>query len=196
MATKYTFNDTITCGTNMNSDDYGPIAQYARDHGVEYIYHFTAIENLNSIVEKGGLFSRKYLEENEIEIPFAGGNSLSHSLDSKLFLDNYVHLSFCERHPMGWCVKQRNESEKIIVLKISINILDKPGILFCNMNATKNLQCKIIDQGLNGIRSVNFDAVNMKYVSHDMNEYDFHQAEIMIPRCVELEYFDRNFEEY
>ena len=68
--------------------------------GIHSLYHFTDRENLESIIRSGGLYSWTSCEKKSISIPKSGGDSLSHLLDSKAGLEDYVRVSFTTRHPM------------------------------------------------------------------------------------------------
>ena len=54
-----------------------------KSHGINKLYHFTDRDNLDSIVENGGLFSWADCEEKGIEIKKPGGSLTSRNLDSR-----------------------------------------------------------------------------------------------------------------
>lgn len=113
------------------------------------VYHITSEKNIQSI-EQDGLLPYSNLKTGEIEV-VTGGNEDSLSLDKTLGLDKYIHLSFTKWCPMFH--KKKKMGEKLCLLHISFDVLDQPGVLFCDRIATSN------------------DAVFYDYL--DFNAFDF-----------------------
>lgn len=61
--------------------------------------HLTKLTNLPSIIKMGGIYSKNYLKDKNVEMDFITEN-LSHSLDKRRNLDDYVHLSIIGDSPM------------------------------------------------------------------------------------------------
>lgn len=153
-------------------------------NNIRYFYHFTSIRNLDSIKKLGGLYSWYYLKTNNKDIPFMGGNELSHSLDKLKNIADYVHLSFCCDHPMSYRIKE--EGEEVAILKISTDVALLKDTIFSNMNAVD--ATAIVKGGLDGLKRVNFDAVKEQYVSHDDPIFKYHQAEVLVKTHIPLKY--------
>lgn len=81
-------------------DDWKIFEKELKKHNITALYHFTDKENLQSIINNGGLYSWKDAEEKGIAISKPGGSIDSHNLDRKKGLENYVRLSFVKDHPM------------------------------------------------------------------------------------------------
>ena len=90
----------------------------------KYLYHFTDEKNLESIKTLGGLYSWRYMENNNYPIPMPGGNKLSRDLDTR-FQDwsDYVRLSFCQNHPMANRLKRNGYNLVILKIDSKSNVL-------------------------------------------------------------------------
>lgn len=163
------------------------ILKLLKENGIEYFYHFTSKRNLESIKKHGGLYSWKELEKRGINAPFIGGsgdNGLSHNLDLKAGLADYVRLSFCKDHPMSFRHKQNGEP--IVLLAIDITVATQPNTKFSNINATDNM-CTVAE-GLEGLKLVDFNAVKRTHVSRDDSDFKLHQAEILVKNHIPIKY--------
>lgn len=98
------------------------------------VYHITSEKNLQ-LIKKRGLSSYSLLKANNIKVT-TGGDETSLSIDNDLGLDKYIHLSFTDWCPMFYGKEQ--SGEKLYVLHISLDVLDQPGVLFCDRIATAN----------------------------------------------------------
>ena len=166
------------------SDDADRIIEYLREKGVCYFYHFTARENLKSIKKYGGLLSWKYCEDNDINIPSAGGSNKSRQLDERHGLEDYVRLSFCSDHPMAYRLQQ--DGKRLVLLKIKIEVATFKHTQFSNMNAADN--CVSHGVGFKHLRNVNIRATQRSYVSRQDEDFSAHQAECMIKTFLPIEY--------
>lgn len=152
-----------------------------RGHGC--FYHFTDRSNLKSIIENGGLYSWYALKEQSIESKM-GGNFLSHDLDSRKGLHDYVRLSITTDHPM------MNRLEKsgydLVLLQIHPIVTLLEGTLFSNINATDR-NCKVGGDVANLISLVKhvswkpFIMVNSFY-------FKLNQGEVLIPHFLPIRY--------
>ncbi|CAI8789689.1 DarT ssDNA thymidine ADP-ribosyltransferase family protein [Pseudomonas sp. IT-P218] len=97
-------------------------------HGIDGIWHFTDQSNLQSIIDNKGLFSLAEAKSRGIKIPAPGGNEWSHTADKINNVDNYVHLAFLDDHPMLFHTRNDGRTPNPIWLKVSIDILDVPGV--------------------------------------------------------------------
>ncbi len=68
--------------------------------GITKLYHFTDRDNLQSIIQNGGLYSWADCEEKGISIAKPGGSDSSRSLDARDGLQRYIRVSFVTQHPM------------------------------------------------------------------------------------------------
>lgn len=163
-------------------DNKEKFIQVLEENGIHYFYHFTSEKNLLSIIKQKGLYSWKYLLDKNITIPSPGGDDLSRALDEYFGLEDYVRLSFCSDHPMKY--KLRNTNPQI--LKVSIEVATFEDTLFSDINAASK---KHRHGGtLKDLLRINFKAVKRTHVCREDNDYQAHQAEIMVKRHIPIEY--------
>jgi len=105
--------------------------------GVTCLWHFTDTRNLEAIREHGGLLPLLTLRERGLQIPAPGGNELSHHLDNEKGLDRYVHCCFLRKHPMCYCAERDGRIVRTQWLKIDVEALDYPGVMFTSDVANK-----------------------------------------------------------
>ena len=152
------------------------------------LYHFTDKENLDSIRTHGGLFSWRYLENNNIFIHKPGGDLLSRYLDTRFHdWSDYVRLSFCKIHPMIYRLKRCGYN--LVLLKIDSRVISESTYI-SNKNATSN-GARIVNvldiSDLNDF--VDFDAINDDgYIEYGTEKYAMHQAELLIKTSVPYKY--------
>lgn len=104
---------------------------------IENLYHFTDHRNLASIRRYGGLLSLAKLNKCGIDIPAPGGNDWSHDADTRVGVDNYVHLCFCSNHPMECRARNDGRIQSSIFLAIDPKIINLPGVLFTSEVSNK-----------------------------------------------------------
>ena len=165
-------------------NDRFTIRKLLYNNKITCFYHFTSRKNIVSICQHGGLYSWHYLKAHQIDIPLQGGGELSQGLDRYKGVADYVHLSFCENHPMAYHLIQ--EGEDIVVLKISTDVALLDGTMFTDMNAVDS-QCSCA-AGLEGLQKVNIAATKEKYLSSDNPLFKYKQAEILVKTHIPLEY--------
>ena len=168
-------------------EDWREIKQYLEEKGIKCLYHFTDIRNIQSIKKHGGLFSWKSCEEHGIKIPIQGGNEQSKEDDEKYDLEDYVHLSFCDDHPMIYNLKKRLEAEtgckpQIVLLEISIDVAWIKDTLFSDMNAADHRHQH--GETIEDLKNINIRATKMHYLRKVEDNFRYHQAEVMVKKFV------------
>lgn len=157
------------------------VQQALLESGITKLYHFTDARNIGSIKRLGGLYSWCYLMQKGFDPEYFGGNELSRRLDGYRGLANYVHLSFCEDHPMRYRLQQSGRD--IRLLEINLSVINE-RTKFSDINATSTNAN--IGEGLSGFQNVNVRAVQRTYVKRTDPDFELHQAEALILRCVPL----------
>ena len=147
-------------------------------NNVTALYHFTARCNVDIIKQARGLVSWYSADQMGMYIPFAGGDAKSRELDVLYNNADYVHLSFCDDHPMAYHLRNQGT----VLLEISPVVAVLSSTLFSDINAADRLH----KQGPNfsDLQMVNFAATKMHYVSRTSEFFKPHQAEVMVYRCV------------
>jgi len=122
-----------------------------KNYRVQCLWHFTDKSNLASIENFGGILSLRQITERDIKIPIFGGNQWSHDADRRKGLDNYVHLTFFDDHPMLYVAKQEKRIKEPIWLFIDLSVLlnsdarystdvsNKSGVEIINEETAKNV---------------------------------------------------------
>gem|GEM_PF-2162961 len=164
--------------------DKEAIINLLRNNGINCFYHFTARRNLESIRRLGGLYSWFNMEENGNEIPCSGGDDLSHQLDMRYGLEDYVRLSFCNDHPMAYRLQQNGVS--LVLLKIDIEVATWKETQFSDINAADSNHNR--GGTLSDLRMVDFHAVKRNYVSRSDDDFKPHQAEVMVKTFIPAKY--------
>ncbi len=150
-------------------------------HNINSIWHFTDISNLESIA-KYGILSLHEILENSIDARF-GADSLSHTLDKKYGLDEYVHLAFIKDHPMYHNALKRGSIQHTVWVELDLKILLDDNVKFSDEVANKT-----------GVKLFDSTRVEEKINFNKMFHKDFwtrvkaRKAEIMIPDKIDIRY--------
>lgn len=167
--------------------------KYLKRKNIECVYHFTDRENLNSILDNGGLYSLKACSKNGISVSRPGGNQLSHELDRKANLDNYIRLSFTPNHPMMYYAIGDGRINNPVILKINREVIYWLDSKYSNDNAT-NKSAKI---GAD-FQSLPLDKIkriqNIDYFDSPEEFKKFYQAEILVKERIPLKYIENIYE--
>lgn len=164
--------------TDMLKPDWESYLALLASNRVRVLYHFTARSNIAKIKQSKGLISWYSAERKGLSIPIAGGDTWSRKLDSHYDNADFVHLSFCDDHPMAYRLRDKD----IVLLEISPIVSALVSTRFSDINAADSLH----HQGPNfsDLQRVDFDATKMHYVSRESEHFKPHQAEVMVYRCV------------
>ena len=110
--------------------DYKEFKQLLEKYNITKFYHFTDRDNVDSIIKNGGLFSYGDCIKRGIRINRPGGSALSHELDYKENLQNYVRVSLCKKHPMMFTAIQDERIVNPVILEIDTDVLFIEGNIF------------------------------------------------------------------
>ena len=162
------------------------IIPYLNFKGVYKFYHFTDVKNLKSIIQYGGLYSWYGLETRQIN-SFLSSNQLSHELDTRYNLQDYIRLSFGSYHPMSSRLIHQ-EGKKLVWLEISLEVACFEQTLFSDINATDN-NVKIGDS-LDFLKTIDLDVFKYQYQYRDLdyNAKKKYQAEILVKKFLPIKY--------
>lgn len=156
-------------------------------NGITKLYHFTDRDNLESIIQNGGLYSWKDCEDKGITIPKPGGDQLSRQLDERTNLQNFVRISFVRHHPMMYAALNEDRISNPVVLEINPEVILWKDSQYADRNATRK-EAKI-GNDLDHLKAIHFDAVKARQqFDLDDDEQMFFQAEILVKNHIPLEY--------
>lgn len=160
------------------------LQQAIQSSGIDYLLHFTRIENLPSIL-MNGLIPRSTLEASNSPLIF----------NDPLRLDGYKNALCCSiQHPnykMFFSLRQQNPNTEWVVLGINTNILWQKNVAFCYTNAANSAIRSTHLEDLTGVGAFNklFENINMHPTRAELklpNNYPTDpQAEILVFDIIE-----------
>lgn len=167
--------------------DYRLFKQLLEDFNIHKFYHFTDRANILSIVNNGGLFSRAECEARNIKILHPGGSDLSHSLDCKHNLQDYVRISFCKNHPMMYSALADRRIIDPVILEIDTDLLFIDENIFFDKNALRTDSIGGTD--FEYFRKIHFSTTQCQS-QFDVSDEErpYYQAEILIKRSIPIHY--------
>ncbi|PTN09297.1 uncharacterized protein DUF4433 [Mangrovibacterium marinum] len=162
------------------------MSSFLQKNGINSLYHFTDSQNLESIKNHGGLFSRAYCNNKGLQIAYPGGDQFSWQLDKMKNATNYVRLSFCREHPMKSTVIAKRRMKDPVVLEIDTSVIDLIGTKFCDKNASRSDAIIRYDKEL--LKNLPFHLFNKDYSMLGESEKEAFQAEVLVYEKIPLEY--------
>lgn len=156
-------------------------------NNIKKLYHFTDRENLDSIIQHGGLYSWADCDKQGITIPRPGGSEQSRSLDRRDNLQHFVRVSFTTQHPMMYVAMNDGRISNPVILEIDPEVIFWQGCKYADRNATKNGAC--VGEALDDFRRIHFNSVKVKkHFDLPADEQPFFQAEVLVPNFIPLKY--------
>lgn len=150
------------------------------------LYHFTDRDNLESIIKNGGLYSWADCLEKGITIAKPGGSDLSHNLDRREGLQNYVRVSFVHQHPMMYVAMNEGRISNPVILEIDPEVVYLVGTKYADRNATRN--GARVGSTLEDFKSIHFQTMKARtHFDLDVNEQPYYQAEVLVNHFIPLE---------
>ena len=105
-------------------------------NGISWLYHFSPKCNLTSILTRG-LMSRAYALTCGIHISQYGGNQISHDQSNSFGYADFIHLCFCQDHPMMLRVAQ-DTKQNLVLFAIDPIVIAFNGTQLTDQNAASN----------------------------------------------------------
>ena len=169
-------------------NDWDEIKDILEQNNIHKLYHFTDRDNLEVIINNGGLYSWKDCEDRGITIPKPGGGgpgSLSWSLDARSGLQNYVRVSFTQQHPMMYIAMNEGRISNPVILEIDPEVLYEESTKYSDRNATRN--GALIGNDVDAFKRIHFQTIKAKnHFDLDTEEQPFYQAEILVKNFIPL----------
>jgi hypothetical protein len=107
-------------------------------------------------------------------------SDLSHKLDTNKGLAGFVRLSFCKKHPMMYMALKEKRISTPVVLEIKLEIVSRPGVLFCESNAAGKAA-----KASESPRVIRFEVVKAPSQRDvHVNQRPFYQGEVLVPDCI------------
>ena len=156
-------------------------------HGITKLYHFTDRDNLESIIQNGGLYSWADCDEKGIVINKPGGSDTSRSLDKRDNLQNYVRVSFTRKHPMMYVAMNDGRISNPVILEIDLEVIYDESTIYADRNAVKN--GAKVGKTLNDFNRIHFASVKANtHFDLSVDEQEFFQAEVLVKNFIPLQY--------
>ena len=165
-----------------------------KQHGITKLYHFTDRDNLQSIIQNGGLYSWADCQERGIIIAKPGGSDSSRSLDARDGLQHYVRVCFVKQHPMMYVAMNEGRISNPVLLEIDPQVIFWMDSKYADRNATRN--GARVGGNLDDFKAIHFSSVRAKkHFDLDAEEQKFYQAEILVKNFIPLDFIlnIRNF---
>ena len=164
--------------------DWASYSKILIQNNINVLYHFTASKNIPQIKQSGGLFSWYASVTRNNDVSIYGGDFLSRNLDRRFGNHDYVHLSFCDDHPLSYKLKQAGEH--VVLLEISPVVILLKDTIFSDINAADSNH----HQGgsISDLKRINFDATKMHYLQRNDINFKPHQAEVMVKTFLPKKY--------
>ena len=167
--------------------DWQAYQRILQENGITKLYHFTDRDNLNSIIQNGGLYSWMDCERKGITIPKPGGGDLSRSLDKRDNLQDYVRVSFTTEHPMMYVAMNDGRISNPVILEIDPEIIYLNDTKYADSNATRN--GARVGGSLNDFNRIHFSSVKArKHFDLPVDEQPYYQAEVLVKNFIPLKY--------
>lgn len=112
----------LASGSVRLKDFADVIAAALSTHRISHLYHFTDEANLASI-RSHGLLSREACIRRGVKIPSPGGDPQSQVADMYVGTSDFVHLSFCQDHPMKHVAVWQGRITNCVVLRVRADVL-------------------------------------------------------------------------
>ena len=157
---------------------------------INTLYHFTDTRNLPLIRQRKGLFPIAVLRANGWTVPAPGGNDWSQDADSMFGMDKYIHLCFCNSHPMEYLARQSGRIQTSIFLEIDPTVIRQDGVLFTNGVSNKS---GMVPDSIEQARSwVDFQVIctRMDWKIPEIRERrtNAEKCEILVPKGIALQW--------
>jgi len=145
------------------------------EHGIQSLFHFTDGFESRVYQEKRALALDKISrDEDRCKVQLL---ELSHKLDTKKGLADFVRLSFCKKHPMMYIALKEKRISVPVVLEIKLEVVSRPGVLFCAINAAAKAA-----KASESPHVARFDVVKAPYQrAVDESLRPFYQGEVLVP---------------
>ena len=170
-----------------DKNNYDEFKKLIEQHHITTLYHFTDIENLESIIKNGCLYSWADCEQKGISISKPGGSMDSRNLDRRDNLQNFVRVSFVKEHPMMYVAMNDGRISNPVVLEIDPEVIYWQDSLYADRNATKN--GALVGSSIDDFSQLHFNSFKAKkHFDLDADEQKFYQAEVLVKNHIPLQF--------
>jgi len=155
------------------------------------LYNIQPIDNIPSIMHKGLLSNEKAkrLQHTSIAMNVVQERRDAVRIPNGLKLHQYANVYFDPHNPM--LSARRNQNDNICILKFDYSILDLPGVIVSDRNASSDYAS--FYPPIDGMESIDFELVYARYWTDDdyyvqMQKKSIKCAEVLVPYCIPYTY--------
>lgn len=161
------------------------------DRKSKYFYNIMPIDNIPSVIENGLLsyYNAKSCTHVSVALEGVQDRREAVKIPNGGKLHSYANLYFSCRNPMMY--RRKDEAEDLCVLVFSTSVLNIPGCILSDQNASTDLVKFYTPE--DGLNNINFNLVFAKYWTHEDHYEQCRRkaikcAEILVPDCVPYDY--------
>ena len=109
-------------------------------HDLTELHYITPIANVPSILKLGILSHNqaKHVRHESVAMNEIQDRRARVTVPGGRKLHEYVNLYICARNPMMYKYKRQTQHQGLCVLRISTNVLDLPGVVISDKNASSD----------------------------------------------------------
>lgn len=166
--------------------------KFIKQRGIQSLFHFTNIKNLDSILTRG-ILSSDTLDNYEIPYEYNDPKRLDGRLDTSCISISFPNYKMFYRYRI-------NTDERYCVIELDPSILYEKDCIFCIENAASNNEIRRNEYDKKGLRGLKQLFYN-EYLREELRLPDWFptnpQAEVLVPGTIDLSYivginFDNN----
>lgn len=166
--------------------------KFIKQRGIQSLFHFTNIKNLDSILTRG-ILSSDTLDNYEIPYEYNDPKRLDGRLDTSCISISFPNYKMFYRYRM-------NTDERYCVIELAPSILYEKDCIFCIENAASNNETRRSEYDKKGLRGLKQLFYN-EYIRDELRLPDCFptnpQAEVLVHGTIDLSYivginFDNN----
>lgn len=155
------------------------------------LYNIQSIDNISSIMDRGLLSNEKAdrIAHTSIAMNAVQDRRDTVRIPNGLKLHQYANVYFDPHNPM--LSARRNQNGNICILKFNCSILDLPGVIVSDRNASSDYAS--FYSPINGMNAIDFELVYARYWTDDdyyiqMQKKSIKCAEVLVPYCIPYTY--------
>ena len=157
-----------------------PDAEYRR-YGIDFLYHFTHVDNMPSIREHG-LLSHNAAQP-VVSADISNPNVQERRADKSVFgrpLHDYVPLYFNPKNPMLFVLREHQDN--LVILLLDRGLLVQDGVVFTDGNAASDPTNFFTD--VSRLDDLDWDCIRSEYWNDYPDGIRIRCAEILVPHAI------------
>jgi len=177
----------VNLDNQIQKNDWIIFKSIIEKNGIKSLYHFTDSRNIESIKSANGLYSQNECENRNLKVVYAS-DPLSRQIDGSKNMDDYIRLSFVNKHPMLFSCMKQNRIIIPRILEINMDVLFWKVTILSDKNSTCN--SSKIGGDLLSLLEIKFDIINTytQYYRVPEEEKPYYQAEILVKKHIPIEF--------